>query len=93
MNNYITRIELHYALEQDYQTLHNQMSQSGFSRTIMGDNGVAYMLPTATYSYQGSANIDDVYNAAANAANTTGKSSWILVSQTSKNQFWLTPAQ
>ncbi|MES2409537.1 MAG: type V toxin-antitoxin system endoribonuclease antitoxin GhoS [Patescibacteria group bacterium] len=79
MNSYFTRIELHNAIyATDYNTLHTAMKNCGFIRTIIGNNGRSYNLPTAEYMTTAMSK-DDVYNAAKSAANTTGKTSSILV--------------
>jgi len=49
MPNFIARVELHSASYADYENLHVYMQQRAFSRTIKGDNGSTYQLPTGTY--------------------------------------------
>ena len=44
------RIELPDAPEGDYERLHADMKNAGFSRIITGKDGVSYHLPHATYS-------------------------------------------
>lgn len=81
MASFITRVELHSASLPDYEKLHSAMSVEGFRRTIKGDDGIWYQLPTAEYSYSGSVTIADVLAKARRAAEKTGKSSGILVSE------------
>lgn len=51
MRKFITRVELHGATHpEDYEGLHRFMAEVRFSRTIDGDNGLRYKLPSATYS-------------------------------------------
>jgi hypothetical protein len=51
--NYLTRVELHDAEEEeDHELLHTAMEQRGFLRQIQGDDGVPYELPNATYVMQ-----------------------------------------
>jgi hypothetical protein len=49
MATFMTRVELHSADEDDYETLHAAMEKEGFNRTITSDDGVTYHLPTAEY--------------------------------------------
>ena len=49
MSLYLVRVELHSANETQYSTLHDRMSQHGFYRYILGDDGVIYSLPSAMY--------------------------------------------
>jgi hypothetical protein len=80
MANYITRVELHAATYDDYDTLHDEMEQRGFARTIVGDNRVTYHLPTGTYVMgSGSTSRQDALNRAGEAARATGKKSSIIV--------------
>ena len=80
MANYITRVELHAATYDDYETLHDEMERRGYTRTIVGDNRVTYQLPTGTYVMgSGSASRQDALNRAAAAARATGKNSSIIV--------------
>ncbi|AXF20530.1 hypothetical protein CUJ89_08580 [Burkholderia pyrrocinia] len=78
MTNFVTRVELHSATSDDYEALHTHMAAKGFKRTIVGGDGVTYNLPSATYSYVGNATTETVRDAARAAANSTGKSSWIV---------------
>ncbi len=82
MSNFITRIELHQAKSpDDYNQLHSAMLSEGFSHLINSDNGNIYELPTAEYYKNTSSSIEDVYNSASLAANTTGKSFWVLITE------------
>ncbi len=50
MSRFTTRVELHNARSyDDYARLHAQMEGRGFTRTIQGDDGVRYQLPSAEY--------------------------------------------
>jgi hypothetical protein len=84
MMSFTTRIELHSATWQDYSNLHTHMENAGFSRTILGDNGVTYALPTAEYVATGNYTIQQVYAAANTAAAATGKSAAVFVSETTR---------
>lgn len=92
MTNFITRIELHGAYENDYENLHSQMGARGFARTIKGNDGVTYRLPTAEYYIISNSSLQDVYNAAIAAANATGKSFWAITSEAPSSRFTLVKA-
>jgi hypothetical protein len=53
MSLFTTRVELHKAsTAEDYKTLHTEMENVGFSRTIKLENDiVSYHLSTAEYNY------------------------------------------
>jgi hypothetical protein len=89
MARYTVRVELHNATTwQDYDTLHTAMGKEGFSRTIVGSDGVTYELPTAEYVITGTLTSQQVLDRAKRAAAVTGKSSSILVSEV-VNWMWL----
>lgn len=80
MPNFIARVELHSASYDDYENLHAYMRQYGYARTIKGDNGTTYQLPTGTYvSTTQFTSTSAALQAAGAAANATGKSSSIIV--------------
>ena len=81
MNQFITRVELHNGTSEDYEKLHAAMARAGFSRTIRGSDGVTYHLPWAEYYANTTGTIEQVRSAAVSAANTTGRTSAVLVSQ------------
>jgi len=76
----MTRVELHGAQESDYETLHAAMARVGFNR-IISNAGTAYYLPTAEYIVHSSLDATGVRNVAKTAANSTGKTSWVLTIQ------------
>ena len=53
MPSFVTRVELHGASAEDYARLHGAMTAANFHRTITGDDGVQYQLPTAEYFSHG----------------------------------------
>jgi hypothetical protein len=56
------------------------MQRRGYVRTITGEDGAIYQLPTGTYFVTGtSAVLSVVLNAAVDAANETGKQSAVFV--------------
>jgi hypothetical protein len=77
---YPTRIELHDAKWEDYETLHAAMGRAGFSRLIRGSDGKTYHLPWAEYVMTGDYTAASVRDAAVRAAATTGKSAEVLTS-------------
>lgn len=79
--NYFVRVELHNANRLDYDVLHNAMAARGFQRTIRGDDGILYQLPTAEYVIGTTASGEHVRSAAGAAAKATGKSSAVLVAR------------
>ena len=75
MYYFLVRIELHNAGLLDYNILHQSMEAFGFKRTIVGDNGVEYHLPTAEYILQGNYTFESILgcgNAAIAKTKTTG---------------------
>ena len=91
MANDIARVELHAATYDDYETLHAAMEQRGYSRTIATDGGAVYQLPTGTYVMR-NANISlqEAFNRAQAAAQATGRSSSIIVTDWTSARFNLT---
>jgi hypothetical protein len=80
MANYIARVELHSATWNDYEQLHTTMKRRGYSRTIKASDGKWYQLPTGTYVVEGTnSSLQNALNAATEAANETGRQSWVLV--------------
>ena len=68
MRVFITRVELHGGSEDDYQTLHEAMEQRAFVRQILGQDGIWYHLPTATYYHIGNESPEEVRKQACDAA-------------------------
>ena len=81
MNSFTTRVELRSATWNDYEVLHTQMAYQGFKRTVTGDNGVTYQLPTAEYRYDGYTTKWDILEKAKAAASATGRTSGIFVTE------------
>jgi hypothetical protein len=78
MATFLTRVELHQADATDYQRLHEAMAAQNFLRTIRGDNGLRYHLPTAEYSSQGELDAGSVLNLATQAVQSIGKTASII---------------
>ena len=87
MPSFTTRVELHQANYQDYETLHAAMSRAGFSRYITSDDGITYHLPTAEYDRSGNFTRSQVLSQATAAANSTGKANAVLVTE-SNGRTW-----
>lgn len=81
---FLARIELHKATYDDYETLHRAMESSGFSRSVKGDDGNRYQLPTAEYYYDGTSTCEQVRTTAKTAANQTGLQSGVIVADASR---------
>ena len=81
MPQFIVRVELHGAVyNSDYDTLHNAMSDVGFSR-IIASNGVKYYLPTAEYVMISNSTRSQILTLAKNASAKTGKPFEVLVTE------------
>ena len=89
MANYIARVELHGATEEeDYEVLHDEMAQRGFTRQIQGNDGVEYQLPTGTYVVQDTdATLQTAYNAVEQAAAATEFEYSLIVTDWNNAQF------
>jgi len=71
MARFITRIALHDADYDDYETLHAAMETEGFERTITSADGITYHLPTAEYYRDADLTRQEVLTAAKRAAAKT----------------------
>jgi len=81
MAKYLVRVELHRAGPDDYESLHSAMESAGFARTIKGDDGVEYHLPTAEYFCEGNYSATGVRDAAQRAAATVWSSFSVIVAE------------
>ena len=82
MARFTTRVELHKATDEDYNTLHKAMEKFGFTRTIEGDEGKTYRLPTAEYNrIREDLTINKVMDDAKEAASSTKLKYWVLVTE------------
>jgi hypothetical protein len=75
----IARVELHFASETDYNTLHAAMEREGFLRVVQADDGAWYHLPTGTYVHHSVASAADGSQRALRAALMTSQASAIFV--------------
>lgn len=78
MATFMTRIELHGAVYQDYVNLHAYMSQEGFTTTILGNDGALYQLPAAEYDLTANCTLVQAREKASRAAQKTLKSYAVL---------------
>ena len=92
MAKFMVRVELHGARRDDYETLHSEMADRGFSREVTSGDGVTYQLPTAEYVIREEAALDVVRSLAAEAAKTTGRKSAVIVAEYSRSA-WVGLAQ
>jgi hypothetical protein len=85
MAKYLVRVELHGATWDNYETLHSEMSDRGFSREVRSDDGRTYQLPTAEYIIHTSSGLEDVRTLAAAAAKTTQCNFGVIVAEYSRS--------
>lgn len=87
MAYFLTRIELHNADSDDYETLHEAMEEKGFKRTVRSTDGAVYHLPDAEYLAIGDFAVKDVIEVAKHAASATGNTFGIIVSESNNLRF------
>lgn len=85
MASYLVRVELHSATWDDYETLHAEMAERGFSREITGNNGLTYQLPTAEYDIEAESGLESVRALAADAARATRRKFGVIVAEYSRS--------
>ena len=85
MASFLVRVELHNATWDDYERLHSEMGNRGFSREVTGDNGQIYQLPTAEYVTHSASGLENVRVLAAKAAHTTGRKYGVIVAEYSRS--------
>jgi hypothetical protein len=88
MANCTVRVELHDATWQNYVDLANDLARYGIVDEITASNGITYKMPPAEYNYEGTATTNAVLNTAREAANRTGRSNAVLVSESARRT-WL----
>lgn len=80
MASFTARIELHSATYEDYNVLHAAMQARGFLRTIVGNDGKTYWLPTGTYdAAAATVSLTRARDIAVEAARVTNKSFEVFV--------------
>ena len=88
MASFTVRMELHGANDDDYETLHREMTEQGFETTIKGSSGKRYELPKAEYSYRGIGSVARVKRRALAAAKKTDRRAAILVTEVKGHRSW-----
>lgn len=88
MSKFTTRIELHYASDDDYSNLHSAMERRGFTRLITSSDGVTYHLPTAEYNLEKNWDTDRVLAEAKAAAQSTGRDYEVLITESSGRKWY-----
>jgi hypothetical protein len=88
MATFMTRVELHAADDDDYQTLHDAMEAEGFVRTITSEDGIKYHLPDAEYHRDANLTRGQVCDSAKRAASKTGKKFGVIVTQADEPIIW-----
>jgi Endoribonuclease GhoS len=73
MANYMIRVELHGAVEKNYEDLHEAMASMGFKRTITSDTGKECELPTGMYNIASTKNRKEITDLAKTVAITISK--------------------
>ncbi len=85
-SSFLVRVELYGSpSEAHYQRLHSLMSKLGFSRTIRGDDGRVYDLPSATYYLESSYDATQVRTSVRLPVASVWRNSAVLVSRTTTN--------
>ena len=80
MANYMARIELYLAGPDEYAQLDIHMRRRGYLRTMAGEDGASYQLPTGTYYVtESSAMLEVALRAAVDGANETGREAAVVV--------------
>lgn len=87
MPGFTVRVELHQAKSEDYDVLHVAMGGEGFSRFITSDAGTRYHMQWAEYNRESDMTKEAVLESAKRAANRTGKTYSVLVTQ-SAGRVW-----
>ena len=81
MARFTTRVELHDGTGEDYAVLHDAMEAVGFSRFIQGSDGQWYHMPWAEYNLDANVEIVTVRDRASQAAQKTGRTAAVLVTE------------
>lgn len=83
MAQFIIRVELHKANQDDYETLHSAMYDEDLFRIIQDDiTKKFYILPPAEYNYVGNlSNKEDILYKAERAAKKTNRSYSIIATK------------
>jgi hypothetical protein len=89
MPQFIIRIELHDAKGEDYGKLNSAMGHHGFLRTLIGTDGIVYLLPTAEYIRYGlDLTADKVRGDAVAGTSTVSRKFSVVVAETNGPIMW-----
>jgi hypothetical protein len=89
MPQFIIRIELPGAKDEAYSKLNSAMGHHGFLRTITGNDGIVYLLPTAVYIRYGlDLTAEKVREDAIAGASTMFEKFAVLVAETNGPIVW-----
>lgn len=89
MAQFTVRMVLHGADRSDYETLHENMTQRGFTDEIRDSaTGTLCKMPDGEYDYQGNLTPEEVRGKAARAAEATGRQYAVFVTQ-SAGRAWV----
>ncbi len=82
MANYLVKVQLNFASDDDYDLLHSYMKGIGFAKTITSINNLTYQLAPNEYYFVSNFDSAQVFELASTAANRTNKSFEVLVIKT-----------
>ena len=88
MADFTVRVELHGAEWEDYDALRVSMEAEGFSASVQGSGGSAYELPAGEYAVSGDATQQQVLTRARRAADRSGCSYAVLVTESAGRAWW-----
>jgi len=92
MAKFTTRVELHGADSEDYNTLYEWMEYEGFTKTITDTStGKVYEMPEAEYNIEGEYTRVHVLNKAKAAVRKTQLACSILVTQSGGRRWYNLP--
>jgi hypothetical protein len=82
MPGFTIRVEMHRASEAQYARLHADMARASYLRTIVGNDGKTYVLPTAEYRIASTNwTAAQVLEEVRRIANAIQGGSWVFVTQ------------
>ncbi len=88
MARFTVRVELHDATQDDYERLQELMQAAGFFRTIKGEDGTKFHLPSSEYNFEGSIDINTVRERAKGAARGTRRDFDLLVTESIRRRWY-----
>lgn len=83
MADFTVRVDVHGAPWEDYDALRVEMEAEGVAATVAGSGGATYYLPTGEYACAGELTRQHVLARARRAADRTGCSYAVLVTESS----------